>query len=117
MKKAERIAREAAARARENTDMSQTTEQTVTPAAEDSAQHRWLVVSGILRTGGDWINIFEQRTDRPLTPEEVEAARRELRPLLDTVSESFRDDRQAVLTFDNTRVNVQSWAAIRIELR
>jgi hypothetical protein len=96
--------------------VNQTTEQKDTAEAE-AAQYRWLTVSGILRTGGDWVTIFEQRTDRPLTPEEVTAARGELRPLLESVSESFRDDRQATLTFDSVRVHVQSWAAIRIELR
>ena len=95
--------------------MNQTTEQKDTAAG--AVQYRWLTVSGILRTGGDWVTIFEQRTDRPLTAEEVAAARGELRPLLESVSESFRDDRQATLTFDSVRVHVQSWAAIRIELR
>ena len=117
MKKAERIALEAAARARENTDMNQTTEQIPQSLPQDVAVDRWLTVSGILRTGGDWITIHQQRALTPMTAAELEASRAELNPLLETIGESFREARQAVLTFEGVRVHVQSWAAIRIELR
>lgn len=85
----------------------------------NDADHRRdyrVVVEGLLPTPGTWVTLLEQTGDQQLTDREAELMRAELEPLLDMVNRCFRDGDRAVLTLGTSRVNVQSFAAIRIEL-
>lgn len=127
MKKSERLAREAAARqAATDTDTDDQTKETMvmtddnpateTVSAAPAANYYWFRVTGLLPQTGTWATLLDKRTDSPLTDAEAESFRDEFSGLLDVVNRCYREGVNAVLTLDRTRANVQSFAAITVDL-
>lgn len=118
MKKAERLAREAALRPAElpmENQMNDSDNQTV--GQEDAGRNRYLmVVEGLLPNPGVWVRLLDREADRLLTEAEAEEIREQLSQLLEIVSRSYRDGERAVLTLGSAKINVQSFAAIRMEV-
>jgi hypothetical protein len=90
-------------------------EMSTEPGDQERRDYR-VVVEGLLPTPGTWVTLLDQTSEYPLSDAEAQQMRAELEPLLDIVSRSFRDGDRAVLTLGTSRVNVQSFAAIRIDL-
>lgn len=85
------------------------------PSDQERRDYR-VVVEGLLPTPGTWVTLLEQASEYPLSAAEALQLREELEPLLDMVNRCYRDGDRAVLQLGTSRVNVQSFAAIRIEL-
>jgi hypothetical protein len=94
---------------------AETDKMTIDPE-QPQAQLMDLVVRGLLPATGGWTELFRETTREAVTPAEAEDYRQELEGLLDVVSTSYRDGKNASLRFGSVRVNVQSFAAIQIHL-
>lgn len=101
---------------RARTEPEAETDQMTTDLEQPQAQLMDLVVRGLLPATGGWTELFRETTREAVTPAEAEDYRQELEGLLDVVSTSYRDGKNASLRFGSVRVNVQSFAAIQIHL-
>lgn len=99
----------------ENTDVNQTND-TANANTEDGRRRYLMSVEGLLPNPGVWVRLLDQESDQMLTEAEAAELREQLDQLMDVVVRSFRDGDRAVLTLGTAKVNVQSFAAIRMEL-